>query len=44
MVVVSENAGTALARNSNRRCERLGCGGSSFGFTATKMKAEVNLV
>ena len=38
VVVVSENAGTALAWNLNGRCQRLGYGGSSLesvGFTAT---------
>jgi len=38
LVVVSESAGTALAWNSNGRCQRLGYGGSSLesvGFTAT---------
>ena len=38
VVVVSENAGTALVGNSNGRCQRLGYGGSSLesvGFTAT---------
>ena len=38
VVVVSENAGTALVWNSNGRCQRLGYGGSSLesvGFTAT---------
>jgi len=38
VVVVSENAGTALACNSNRRCQRLSYGSSSLdsvGFTAT---------
>jgi len=38
VVVVSENTGTALAWNSNGRCQRLGYGGSSLesvGFTAT---------
>ena len=47
VVVVSENAGTALAWNSNERCQRLGYGGSSLesvGFTATYMKAGMSLV
>ena len=38
VVVVSENAGTALVWNSNGRCQRLGYGGScleSVGFMAT---------
>jgi len=38
LVVVSENAGTALVWNSNGRCRSLGYGGSSLesvGFTAT---------
>ena len=38
VVVVSENAGTALVCNSNGRYQRLGYGGSSLksvGFTAT---------
>ena len=38
VVVVSENAGTALVWNSNGRCRRLGYGGSSLDsvcFTAT---------
>ena len=38
LVVVSDNAGTAVAWNSNGRCQRLGYGGSSLksvGFTAT---------
>ena len=38
VVLVSENAGTALVWNSNGRCQRLGYGGSSLesmGFTAT---------
>ena len=38
VVVVSENVGTALAWNSNGRCQRLGYGSSSLesvGFTAT---------
>ena len=30
VVVVSENAGTALAWNSNGGCQRLGYGGSSL--------------
>ena len=30
MVVVSENAGTALAWNSDGRCQRLSYGGSSL--------------
>jgi len=37
VVVVSENAGTALMWNSNDRCQRLDYGGSSLetvGFTA----------
>ena len=37
VVVVSENTGTALAWNSNGRCQRLSYGGSSLesvGFTA----------
>jgi len=37
VVVVSENAGTALAWNSNGRCQRLVYGSSSLesvGFTA----------
>ena len=37
VVVVSENAGTALAWNSNGRCQRLSYGGSSLesaGFMA----------
>ena len=49
MVVVSEKAGTALAWNSNGRCQRLGygAGGSSLesvGFTAPQMKAGMCLV
>jgi len=38
VVLVSENAGTALAWSSNGRCPRLGYSGSSLesvGFTAT---------
>ena len=47
VVVVSENAGPALAWNSNGRCQRLGYGGSSLesvGFTATQMKTGMSLV
>jgi len=34
VVVVSENTGTALAWNSNGRCQRLGDGGSSLESVA----------
>ena len=33
VVVVSENAGTALVWNSNGRCQRLSYGSSSFEFS-----------